>query len=44
MLTKASLALLDALSAGREATPDELATEAGYSQNHMVAEVLILNT
>ncbi|WP_246989774.1 MarR family transcriptional regulator [Halorientalis marina] len=35
MLTKASLALLDALSAGREAAPDELATETGYSQDHI---------
>ena len=35
MLTKASLALLDALSAGREATPDELATETEYSQDHI---------
>ncbi|MFU1782963.1 MarR family transcriptional regulator [Haloarcula japonica] len=35
MLTKAGLALLDALSAGREATPDELATETEYSQDHI---------
>jgi DNA-binding MarR family transcriptional regulator len=35
MLTKASLALLDALSAGREATPDELATETEYSRDHI---------
>jgi DNA-binding MarR family transcriptional regulator len=35
MLTKASLALLDALSAGREATPHELATETEYSQDHI---------
>jgi DNA-binding transcriptional ArsR family regulator len=35
MLTKASLALLDALSAGRKATPDELATETEYSQDHI---------
>jgi DNA-binding MarR family transcriptional regulator len=35
MLTKASLALLDALSAGREAAPDELATETEYSQDHI---------
>jgi len=39
MLTKASLALLDALSAGREATPDELATETEYSKDH-IYEVL----
>jgi len=35
MLTKAGLALLDALSAGRESTPDELATETEYSQDHI---------
>jgi len=35
MLTKASLALLDTLGAGREATPDELATETEYSQDHI---------
>ncbi|MUV88486.1 MarR family transcriptional regulator [Halapricum sp. CBA1109] len=35
MLTKASLALLDALSAGREATANELATETEYSQAHI---------
>ncbi|WP_434531497.1 MarR family transcriptional regulator (plasmid) [Haloarcula sp. NS06] len=35
MLTKAGIALLDALSAGRAATPDELATETGYSQDHI---------
>jgi len=35
MLTKASLAVLDALSAGREATPAELATETAYSQGHV---------
>jgi DNA-binding MarR family transcriptional regulator len=35
LLTKASLALLDALCAGREATPDELATETEYSQDHI---------
>lgn len=35
MLTKASLAVLDALSAGREATPDELATETAHSQGHV---------
>ncbi|WP_058992382.1 MarR family transcriptional regulator [Haloarcula sp. CBA1127] len=35
MLTKAGLALLDALSAGRAATPDELATETEYSQDHI---------
>ena len=35
MLTKTSLALLDTLSAGREATPDELATETEYSQDHI---------
>jgi len=39
MLTKASLALLDALSAGRRATPDELAAGTEYSQNH-IYEVL----
>jgi DNA-binding MarR family transcriptional regulator len=43
MLTKASLALLDALSAGREATPDELATETEYSQDYIydVLDVLL---
>ncbi|WP_267643891.1 MarR family transcriptional regulator [Haloarchaeobius amylolyticus] len=35
MLTKAGLALLDELSAGRESTPDELATETEYSQGHI---------
>jgi len=35
MLTKASLALIDALSAGREVTPNELATETEYSQDHI---------
>ena len=35
MLTKTSLALLDTLSAGREATPGELATETEYSQDHI---------
>jgi DNA-binding MarR family transcriptional regulator len=35
MLTKASLAVVDALSTGREVTPDELATEAGYSRDHI---------
>nr|WP_233563440.1 hypothetical protein [Haloarcula sp. Atlit-7R] len=35
MLTKAGLALLDALSAGRESTPNELATETEYSQDHI---------
>jgi len=35
MLTKASLALIDALSAGREVTPHELATETEYSQDHI---------
>jgi DNA-binding MarR family transcriptional regulator len=35
MLTKASLALIDALSTGREATPEELAAETGYSQDHI---------
>ena len=39
MLPKASLALLDALSAGREATPNELAAETEYSQAH-IYEVL----
>jgi DNA-binding MarR family transcriptional regulator len=39
MVTKASLALLDALSPGHEATPDELATETEYSQEH-IYEVL----
>ena len=39
MITKAGLAVIDALSTGREATPDELATDTGYSQVH-VYEVL----
>lgn len=39
MLSKASLALIDALSAGSEATPEELAAETEYSQDH-IYEVL----
>jgi DNA-binding MarR family transcriptional regulator len=39
MLTKASLALIDTLNAGREATPNELASETGFSQDH-IYEVL----
>jgi DNA-binding MarR family transcriptional regulator len=35
MLTKAGLAVLDSLSAGGEATPDELAEETEYSQHHI---------
>jgi biotin operon repressor len=35
MLTKAGLASLDVLSSGREATPEELATETGYSRQHV---------
>lgn len=35
MLTKAGLAVIDTLSAGREATPDALATETEYSQAHL---------
>jgi len=35
MLTKAELALLDALSDGREATPGELATATDYSQDYI---------
>lgn len=35
MLTTAGIAVLDALSSGREATPDGLATETGYSQAHI---------
>jgi len=35
MLTKAGLAVLDTLSAGGEATPDELAEETDYSQHHI---------
>ncbi|MFW5900289.1 MAG: MarR family transcriptional regulator [Halodesulfurarchaeum sp.] len=35
MLTKASLDLIDALSAGREATPKELAAETGYTQAYL---------
>jgi len=35
MLTKAGLAVLDTLSAGGEATPDELAEETEYSQHHI---------
>lgn len=32
MISKAGLTVIDALSIGREATPDDLATETGYSQ------------
>jgi len=39
MITTAGLAIIDELSSGREATPDELATDTGYSQAH-VYEVL----
>lgn len=35
MITKAGLAVIDALSTGREATPKELATETGYSRAHL---------
>jgi DNA-binding MarR family transcriptional regulator len=35
MLTKAGLAVLDVLSAGRAATPAELAGETAYSQTHL---------
>ncbi|EMA03567.1 IclR helix-turn-helix domain-containing protein [Haloarcula vallismortis] len=35
MISKAGLAVLDALSTGREATPAELATETGYSRAHL---------
>lgn len=35
MLTKAGLAVVDTLSTGREATPDKLATETEYSQDHI---------
>jgi DNA-binding transcriptional ArsR family regulator len=45
MLTKAGLAVIDALSAGREATPDELATETEYSRDHLyeVLDELLAN-
>ncbi|QDX39489.1 helix-turn-helix domain-containing protein [Salarchaeum sp. JOR-1] len=39
MISKAGLAVIDALSTGREATPVDLATETGYSQPH-IYEVL----
>ena len=39
MISKAGLAVVDALSTGREATPVALATETGYSQAH-IYEVL----
>ncbi|MGB9966373.1 MarR family transcriptional regulator [Halobacterium hubeiense] len=39
MISKAGLAVVDALSTGREATPRDLATETGYSQAH-IYEVL----
>jgi DNA-binding MarR family transcriptional regulator len=39
MISKAGLAVIDALSTGREATPVDLATETGYSQAH-IYEVL----
>jgi len=35
MISKAGLAVLDALSTGREATPAELATETGCSRAHL---------
>jgi len=35
MLTKAGIAVLDVLSAGRAATPAELAGETAYSQTHL---------
>ena len=35
MISKAGLAVLDALSTGREATPAELAAETGYSRAHL---------
>ena len=35
MISKAGLAVLDALSTGREATPEELAAESGYSRDHL---------
>jgi DNA-binding MarR family transcriptional regulator len=35
MITKAGIAVLDTLSTGREATPDELAAATGYSQAHL---------
>ena len=35
MITKAGFAIIDALSTGREATPEELATETEYSQVHI---------
>lgn len=35
MITKAGLAVIDALSTGREATPEELANETGYSRAHL---------
>ncbi|WP_254544810.1 MarR family transcriptional regulator [Halomarina pelagica] len=35
MLTKAGLAVIDALSTGRDATAAELATDTGYSQIHL---------
>jgi DNA-binding MarR family transcriptional regulator len=39
MVSKAGLAVIDALSFGREVTPGDLATEIGYSQAH-IYEVL----
>lgn len=43
MVSRAGLAVTDALSTGREATPSELATETGYSQTHLyeVLDVLL---
>lgn len=35
MLTKAGLAVLDALSSGREATPEDLVAETGKSRTHI---------
>ncbi|OIB57313.1 winged helix DNA-binding protein [Natrialba sp. SSL1] len=35
MITKAGLAVIDVLSTGREATPEVLAMETGYSQAHL---------
>jgi len=39
VISKAGIAVIDALSTGREATPVDLATETGYSQTH-IYEVL----
>jgi len=35
MLSRGALTIVDALTTGREATPEELATDTGYTRNHI---------